>query len=210
MKYSTTGTSLLISLILLTTKTYGIDRDSVMLSPQRQTTFWLSEGQRATVSDYRLYLDGVEHREKTLQSNNGVALSSAPARIQVGIFFIDSLAVGLGSGNLIIDGPASLQLYRVNPRMTGNILQGVFERTFADSEQPTRDPFVAFTVSKTPSDTSTSVTPSNTIVIPENASGTVEVVLESSVDLVDWTRANPGFYGSSTARRFFRLRAIEQ
>lgn len=50
--------------------------------------------------------------------------------------------------------------------------------------------------------------PSNTVVIPSDAAGPVEIILESSVDLVNWTRAEPGEYGASTEKRFFRLRAV--
>lgn len=53
-----------------------------------------------------------------------------------------------------------------------------------------------------------SSTPSNTVVIPSDAAGPVEIILESSVDLVNWTRAEPGEYGASTEKRFFRLRAV--
>jgi hypothetical protein len=52
--------------------------------------------------------------------------------------------------------------------------------------------------------------PSNTVVIPADASGTVNIILESSTDLVTWTAALPGSYGSSTSKRFFRVRAVNQ
>lgn len=51
--------------------------------------------------------------------------------------------------------------------------------------------------------------PSSTVVIPEDATGPVAIILESSTDLVTWTAASPGTYGSSTAKRFFRLRATQ-
>jgi len=50
--------------------------------------------------------------------------------------------------------------------------------------------------------------PSNTVVIPTDASGPVEIVMESSKDLVNWTRAEPGTYGADTPKRFFRIRAV--
>ena len=50
--------------------------------------------------------------------------------------------------------------------------------------------------------------PSNTVVIPTDASGPVEIVMESSKDLVNWTRAEPGTYGADTPKRFFRVRAV--
>ena len=54
-----------------------------------------------------------------------------------------------------------------------------------------------------------SVAISSAVVIPEDAAGPVNVVMESSTDLVTWVAANPGTYGASTARRFFRVRAIQ-
>ena len=54
----------------------------------------------------------------------------------------------------------------------------------------------------------TSNLPSNTVVIPTDASGPVEIIMESSKDLVNWTRAEPGTYGADTPKRFFRVRAV--
>jgi hypothetical protein len=55
---------------------------------------------------------------------------------------------------------------------------------------------------------STIQTPSNAVVIPSDASGSVNIILESSIDLITWTAAMPGQYGSSTQKRFFRVRAV--
>ena len=52
--------------------------------------------------------------------------------------------------------------------------------------------------------------PSNAVVIPENAAGPISIILESSTDLVTWTAAMLGSYGSSTSKRFFRVRAVAQ
>jgi len=51
---------------------------------------------------------------------------------------------------------------------------------------------------------------SNAVVIPADAAGPVNILLESSTDLVTWTAASPGTYGSSTVRRFFRVRGAAQ
>lgn len=51
---------------------------------------------------------------------------------------------------------------------------------------------------------------STSVVIPEDADGPVDIVMESSTDLVNWNAANPGTYGSSANRRFFRVRAIRK
>ena len=51
------------------------------------------------------------------------------------------------------------------------------------------------------------VGPQNTLAIPSDAAGPVYVKMESSTNLLDWTASNPGFYGTSSALRFFRIRA---
>ncbi len=53
-----------------------------------------------------------------------------------------------------------------------------------------------------------SVAVSSSVVIPEDTAGPVTLVMESSTDMVTWTAANPGTYGTSTPRRFFRIRAL--
>jgi hypothetical protein len=50
----------------------------------------------------------------------------------------------------------------------------------------------------------------NAVVIPTDATGPVQIVLESSSDLVNWTSSLPGTYGSTYTNRFFRVRAIAQ
>ena len=56
----------------------------------------------------------------------------------------------------------------------------------------------------------TATTPTSAVVIPTDATGPVKIILESSTDLVTWTEANPGSYGVSTTKRFFRVRAVNQ
>jgi hypothetical protein len=51
-------------------------------------------------------------------------------------------------------------------------------------------------------------TPSNAVVIPADSDGPVEIILESSTDLITWTAALPGSYASTTEKRFFRVRAL--
>lgn len=50
----------------------------------------------------------------------------------------------------------------------------------------------------------------NTVVIPDDGGGPVQIILESSTDLITWTAANPGTYGTTSQKRFFRLRAVRQ
>ncbi len=59
-------------------------------------------------------------------------------------------------------------------------------------------------------DADENLVPTSSVVIPTDASGPVEIILESSADLVTWTQAVPGTYSSSTENRFFRVRAVVQ
>ena len=59
-------------------------------------------------------------------------------------------------------------------------------------------------------DNQTQFSPSTAVVIPADATGPVNIVLESSPDLLNWTGALPGTYGSSATNRFFRVRAVRQ
>jgi hypothetical protein len=52
--------------------------------------------------------------------------------------------------------------------------------------------------------------PANAVVIPTDATGPVQIILESSSDLMNWTSSLPGTYGSTYTNRFFRVRAIVQ
>ena len=66
-----------------------------------------------------------------------------------------------------------------------------------------------YDVGESNSQSSTNFIPSNAVVIPSDSSGPVQIILESSEDMVNWNSANPGTYGASTNERFFRVRAVE-
>jgi hypothetical protein len=51
---------------------------------------------------------------------------------------------------------------------------------------------------------------STSIVVPSNAVGDVDVLLEQSTDMITWTQCLPGTYNASTQKRFFRVRAVEK
>jgi hypothetical protein len=53
------------------------------------------------------------------------------------------------------------------------------------------------------------ITPQNAAVIPADAGGNYNVILESSTDLITWTAATPGTYSSTTQKRFFRTRIVK-
>ena len=51
---------------------------------------------------------------------------------------------------------------------------------------------------------------STAVVVPSNAVGDVDVLLEQSNDMITWTQCLPGTYNASTQKRFFRVRAVEK
>jgi hypothetical protein len=50
----------------------------------------------------------------------------------------------------------------------------------------------------------------SSVVVPSNATGDVDVLLEQSTDMITWTQCLPGTYSASTQKRFFRVRAVEK
>jgi hypothetical protein len=58
------------------------------------------------------------------------------------------------------------------------------------------------TIQTTPA-SAASFTPSSSVVIPNDGAGPVTIILESSTDLINWTAANPGTYGTTSSNRFF-------
>jgi hypothetical protein len=68
---------------------------------------------------------------------------------------------------------------------------------------------LTFTV-YTPQTNLPSYIPANTVVIPSDSGGNVQIVLESSSDLINWFPSLPGTYGNTYTNRFFRVRAVAQ
>lgn len=62
----------------------------------------------------------------------------------------------------------------------------------------------------TPSTNTVTYTPANSVVIPSDANGNVQIILQSSSDLVNWVPSMPGTYGSTYTNRFFRVIAVAQ
>ena len=58
--------------------------------------------------------------------------------------------------------------------------------------------------------TAIGMVPSASVVVPANATGDVDVLLEQSTDMITWTQCLPGTYNASTQKRFFRVRAVEK
>jgi len=94
---------------------------------------------------------------------------------------------GSSSRRLKLAGPATIRLRGEGTGSSPNI--AVFSITRANS--------------------AANVLPANAVVIPEDAGGQYQVILESSTDLLNWAVANPGTYGGSTPKRFFRTRILK-
>jgi len=88
----------------------------------------------------------------------------------------------------VVVGPATITLWATN-----NFQSGVPRQ------------FLSFCTIQTT--TSYGFTPSTAVVIPSDGGGAVNIILESSTDLVNWIPANPGTYGTTASNRFFRVRA---
>jgi len=66
----------------------------------------------------------------------------------------------------------------------------------------------AFCTIQTTTPTTGTFSPSTAVVIPNDNGGPVTILLESSTDLLSWTSALPGTYGTTSSNRFFRVRAV--
>ena len=117
---------------------------------------------------------------------------SYTSSIQFGIsgFFV-SYAANLGGSNItnlpIITGPATISLL-------GSATSGYLANAFCTIQTT---PATSIVTNSVP------FVPSNAVVIPADNGGPVTIVLESSVDLVNWTAALPGTYGTSSSTIVF-------
>jgi len=112
-----------------------------------------------------------------------VAVDSAPATFAA---VYPGSATGVVTNLPIVVGPATITLTATNMNNQGYS-------------------WLSFCTIQTTS--STSFSPSTAVVIPNDGAGPVTIILESSVDLVNWTPALPGTYGTTSSNRFFRVRA---
>jgi hypothetical protein len=76
---------------------------------------------------------------------------------------------------------------------------------------PVTEAVFIFDIQETSSSQATSASISSaSVVVPSNAVGDVDVLLEQSTDMITWTQCLPGTYNASTQKRFFRVRAVEK
>ena len=76
---------------------------------------------------------------------------------------------------------------------------------------PITEAMFIFDIQESESATSSSTfISSSSVVVPSNAVGDVDVLLEQSNDMITWTQCLPGTYNASTQKRFFRVRAVER
>jgi hypothetical protein len=93
--------------------------------------------------------------------------------------------LSIGTSGILIVGPATVSLTDTNGVNT----------------------LLSLCTIQTSSASPASFTPSSSVVIPNDNGGPVTIILESSTDLINWTAANPGAYGTTSSNRFFRVRA---
>ena len=111
-----------------------------------------------------------------------------------------------GTAELRITDAADEFITRLGPdSLQGSVTfpAGVSVRAYADSSSTA---FAQLTVSEISS--GSAYIPQNTVVIPTDAEGPVQIILESSTDLLTWSPTSPGTYSTGTAQRFFRVRAV--
>jgi hypothetical protein len=97
----------------------------------------------------------------------------------------------LGDMHPVVSGPATVQLKIFNTNTWFQTPSSTFCTIQVTEAQP-------------------QLSPSTSVVIPTDAKGPVRIILESSVDMLNWADALPGTYGSTTTNRFFRVRAVRQ
>lgn len=115
---------------------------------------------------------------------------------------IDAYAPGLTTGAPIVIPSPTCELVPLFTGLTNIIVKASGEGGgFVYATFRITTPYIANVISN--------YVPADAIVIPASATGNVQIILESSPDLVNWTAANPGTYGPSAAtNRFFRVRAV--
>lgn len=116
--------------------------------------------------------------------------SPAPARLHViadSFNFSISLLDAAGSVDFTVPGPATL---------------------YYDKGTQSNRGFATVEITRAPE--LTPAIPASAAVIPEDADGQFDVLLESTTDGIEWTQALPGTYGGSTMKRFFRTRIVRK
>ena len=129
----------------------------------------------------------------TLVAANGASgtITLAANEVATSVFFSTGAVVSVNTGGTFFQfGPADKPVFAGPASL---FLQGASNAKYIATFQIQRatDQFV----------------PSNAVVIPADGLGPVTIILESSTDLLNWTPALPGTYGTTTTNRFFRVRA---
>ena len=114
---------------------------------------------------------------------NGITLQVPKSFYQFGTFSGGVISVAMQVTGLTISGPATLQCKGHNCLASLKITTAT---EIAGASQTTAK---------------------YATVIPENAQTDVDVVLEQSTDLVNWTSVAPGQFAPSAQKRFFRVRS---
>lgn len=118
---------------------------------------------------------------------------------RLSIWWGSSSALGSLVWNGPIRGPLTIE-YGLLPTLSSSM-----------TPFPVTDAVFIFDIKETSSaEGSSSSISTSSVVVPSNATGDVDVLLEQSTDLITWTQCLPGTYNASTQKRFFRVRAVEK
>jgi hypothetical protein len=156
------------------------------------------------------------HIRHGIASNNGYSMAQVKAKYgtssnlnQVYINTKNEWESGSDGSTLIgktIYGPCTLYFSSIhvnNPISTGNPNSGYSLLAFYSLEKEQIE-------QSSLSGSSVNTVSAASIVVPSNAVGDVDVLLEQSNDMITWTQCLPGTYNASTQKRFFRVRAVEK
>jgi len=128
-----------------------------------------------------------------------IGQGSASSSVDINVNGLDfTFGSVTASNSLVVTGPATITLkavaggsYDSNPTQTCSAMCTI---SMNQINQSNTNYFI----------------PNTGVVIPSDAKGPVQIVLQSSSDLITWTSCLPGTYGNTYSNRFFRVIAIAQ
>ena len=170
----------------------------------------LPANQKMTITSLKLYAQAVEYGSLHIQGYQDYWLSSSPISTRIGTLTLNGAAIAPDCAGMVIVGPATVSVSNFTP-VTSTTVAGDNSKTILVNRvraNTNDDPFVSFLVEST---NAANAVPNNAIVIPASASGSVNIQLETSTDMINWSPVNPGsFNTNNSANRFFRVRALTE
>ena len=117
--------------------------------------------------------------------------------------YIQNLTLSYNDGSTTVMALRGKESFNSFDDMKGNVFTGLTQISLSQNNTP-----ISVTLKITPANEVGS-TPGTTLVIPENATGSYDVVIESSDDLVNWNTVVTHVVDGATSPNFFRARIIK-